>query len=111
MTKQHDDSYLKDIVDSCTLISEYVKGFNLDDFEKDTMRYLAVSRLLEIVGEATKNLSNEFRSRHPEIPWKKMAGLRDVIIHDYQELNRGMIFKIASEDILKVLEHIRKQSK
>lgn len=111
MTKQHDESYLKDIVDSCTLISEYVKGLNLEDFEKDTMRYLAVSRLLEIVGEATKNLSNEFRSRHPEVPWKKMAGLRDVIIPDYQELNREMIFKIASQDITKVLEHIRKQSK
>ena len=75
------------------------------------MRFLAVSRLLEIIGEATKNLSNEFKLNHPNVPWKKMAGIRDVIIHDYQELNCEMIFKIASEDIPKLLKELLKQTK
>ena len=70
------------------------------------MRYFAVSRLLEIIGEATKNLSNDFKSKYPNVPWKKMSGLRDVIIHDYQELNREMIFKIASQDIPKLLAEL-----
>ena len=72
------------------------------------MRFLAVSRLLEIIGEATKNLSNDFKSKYPNVPWKKMAGLRDVIIHDYQELNREMIFKFASQDIPKLLAELVK---
>ena len=79
MTKQPNDSYLRDITDSSALIVEYVKNLTFEEFEKDTMRYLAVSRLLEIIGEATKNLSNDFKAKHPNIPWKKMAGLRDVI--------------------------------
>ncbi len=108
MTKQPNDSYLKDIKDSSSLIVEYINGLSFEDFEKDTMRYLAVSRLLEIIGEATKNLSSDFRTKHPNIPWKKMAGLRDVIIHDYQELNREMIFKIASQDIPKLLTELVK---
>ena len=81
--------------DSSSLVVEYVKSLSFEEFEKDTMRFLAVSRLLKIIGEATKNLSNDFKSKYPNVPWKKMAGLRDVIIHDYQELNREMIFKIA----------------
>jgi uncharacterized protein with HEPN domain len=108
MTKQPNDSYLRDITDSSALIVEYVKNLTFEEFEKDTMRYLAVSRLLEIIGEATKNLSNDFKAKHPNIPWKKMAGLRDVIIHDYQELNREMIFKISSQDIPKLLAELVK---
>lgn len=108
MTKQPNDSYLKDITDSSALIVEYVKGLSFEEFEKDTMRFLAVSRLLEIIGVATKNLSNDFKSKHSNVPWKKMAGLRDVIIHDYQELNREMIFKIASQDLPKLLAELMK---
>ena len=108
MTKQPSDSYLKDITDSSSLVVEYVKSLSFEEFEKDTMRFLAVSRLLEIIGEATKNLSNDFKSKYPNVPWKKMAGLRDVIIHDYQELNREMIFKIASQDIPKLLAELVK---
>lgn len=108
MTKQLNDSYLKDIIDSSSLIVEYIKNLNFQEFENDTMKFLAVSRLLEIIGEATKNLSNDFKSKYPNVPWKKMAGLRDVIIHDYQELNCEMIFKIASEDIPKLLKELPK---
>lgn len=108
MTEQLDKASLKDIIDSATLIQEYVKDISFSEFEKDTMRFLAVSRLFEIAGEATKNLSNEFKSQYPTIPWKKMAGLRDVIIHDYQELNREMIFKIASQDIPNLLKELLK---
>jgi uncharacterized protein with HEPN domain len=108
MTKQPSDSYLKDITDSSSLVVEYVKNLSFEEFEKDTMRFLAVSRLLEIIGEATKNLSNDLKSKYPNVPWKKMAGLRDVIIHDYQELNREMIFKIASQDIPKLLAELVK---
>ena len=108
MTKQPSDSYLKDITDSSSLVVEYVKSLSFEEFEKDTMRFLAVSRLLEIIGEVTKNLSNDLKSKYPNVPWKKMAGLRDVIIHDYQELNREMIFKIASQDIPKLLAELVK---
>ena len=96
------------ILKTSSLVVEYVKSLSFEEFEKDTMRFLAVSRLLEIIGEATKNLSNDFKLKYPNVPWKKMAGLRDVIIHDYQELNREMIFKIASQDIPKLLAELVK---
>jgi len=63
MTKQPNDSYLRDITDSSLLVVEYVKGFSFEEFEKDTMRFLAVSRLLEIIGEATNRRFDILRRR------------------------------------------------
>ena len=108
MTEQLNQASLKDIIDSAALIQEYVKGLTFPEFEKDTMRFLAVSRLFEIVGEATKNLSPDFKLKYPNVSWKKMAGLRDVIIHDYQELTREMIYKIAAEDIPNPISELKK---
>jgi len=87
---------------------EYVKVLSFEEFEKDMMRFLVASRLLEIIGEAARNLSHDFKLNHPDVPWKRMAGLRDAIIHDYQELNKEMIYKIASEDIFNLLNELKK---
>ena len=80
---QRDQQSLLDIVDSIALISEYVTDW--DDFVQSIKDQDAVIRRLTIIGEATKRLSMEFRASHPHIPWKDMAGLRDVVVHEYEE--------------------------
>jgi uncharacterized protein with HEPN domain len=79
MTEQLNQASLKDILDSASLIQQYVKDLTFPEFEKDTMRFLAVSRLFEIVGEATKNLSPGFKLKYPNVSCKKMAGLRGLL--------------------------------
>lgn len=111
MSKLHDDSYLLDILDSAEQIKIFTDGISIDEFEKDLKCNLAVQRLFEIIGEATKNLSSELREKNPQIDWKAMAGMRDILIHQYHNASSDRIFKIARNNIpdliLKVKELIK----
>jgi uncharacterized protein with HEPN domain len=95
-----DDSiYIDHILNSLNRILDYISGKDRESFEADLVTQDAVVRQLEIIGEATKRVSKEFRSKHPDIPWSDMAGMRDVLIHDYIDVDFGIVWKTASEDI------------
>ena len=95
-----DDSiYIDHIINSINRILDYISGKDRESFEADLLTQDAVVRQLEIIGEATKRVSKEFRSKHPEIPWSDMAGMRDVLIHDYIDVDFDVVWKTASEDI------------
>lgn len=101
-----DDSiYIDHILNSINRILDYIAGKDRENFEDDLVTQDAVVRQLEIIGEATKRVSKDFRSNHPDIPWSDMAGMRDVLIHDYIDVDFGVVWKTASEDIprLKIL--------
>jgi len=96
-----DDSiYIDHILNSINRILDYISGKDREAFEADLVTQDAVVRQLEIIGEATKRVSNELRLKHPDIPWSDMAGMRDVLIHDYIDVDLGVVWKTASEDIL-----------
>lgn len=61
-------------------------------------------RRLTIIGEATKRLSSELRERHPEIPWKQMAGLRDIVVHEYDEINLNILREVVEINLPEVLQ-------
>lgn len=65
-------------------------------------------RRLEIIGEAVKNLPIPFKKKHPEMPWKKIAGLRDILIHEYFGVNLVLVWKIINKNIPKLKQQIRK---
>ena len=95
-----DDSiYIDHILNSINRILDYISGKDRESFEADLVTQDAVVRQLEIIGEATKRVSKELRSKHPDIPWSDMAGMRDVLIHDYIDVDFGVVWKTASEDI------------
>ncbi|GAB4440462.1 MAG: DUF86 domain-containing protein [Cyanobacteria bacterium J069] len=98
-----DQQSVLDILDSINLIFLYTQNTDWDDFSNNTKDQDAVIRRLTIIGEATKRLSNEFRDRHPTIPWKKMAGLRDVVVHDYDDLNLDIIRDIVELELPLIL--------
>lgn len=84
MSKQRDISdYLKDICDAIAEVEEFTKGMTFETFAADKKTINAVIRSLEVIGEATKHIPDDFRKKHSIIPWGKMAGMRDVLIHDY----------------------------
>ena len=80
---KHNEVYLKHILDEITFLLKTTEGLNYNSFFENEMYTRAFSRSFEIIGEAVKNLSTDFRKKHNEIEWKKIAGMRDKIIHNY----------------------------
>jgi uncharacterized protein with HEPN domain len=102
---QRDQPLLLDIVDSIALIFEYVTDW--DDFVQSIKDQDAVIRRLTIIGEATKRLSMEFRASHPHVPWKDMAGLRDVTVHEYDEIDLARLKPVIEVELPKVLQDLQ----
>ena len=80
---KHEIEYLKHIRDECEFISTKSEGLTQELFNQDETLKRAFVRSIEIIGEATKNISTEFRLKYPNIDWKRIAGMRDVLIHSY----------------------------
>lgn len=95
--------YIRHILDAILRIKEYLKGIAEDEFYQNHLVQDGVIRQLEIMGEATKQISQETRKKHSNIPWKDMAGMRDKLIHDYLGVDLEQVWDTARNDI-QVLE-------
>lgn len=83
-------------------IESYIAGVEFDSFIQDKMRVDAVLRNIEIIGEAAKNIPNHIRKKHPGIPWRRIVGLRNIVIHEYFGVDLENIWKIITENIPEV---------
>jgi len=91
--------FLRDILDSIDKIGNFIEGLDFDEFAEDDKTVYAVIRALEIIGEATKNLPESLKKKHPEVPWRKMTGTRDKVIHGYFGIDFEVIWSTIKEDI------------
>jgi uncharacterized protein with HEPN domain len=87
--------YLLDIQERCERIMRYVEGLDEAEWSKDERTQDAVLRNLEVIGEAVKRLPADLRERTPGIPWQDIAGLRDILIHEYQGVDFAIVWDIA----------------
>jgi uncharacterized protein with HEPN domain len=99
--------YLKHIHDECVyIISVIGKDITKDDFLKDETLKRAIVRSLEIIGEATKQISIDFKIKWNSINWKNMAGMRDRLIHDYMGVNYSIVWDVAKNKIPELYSQI-----
>lgn len=98
--------FLEDIATACRRIIRYCGGLTFAEFRQDEKTFDAVVRNLEVIGEAAKRVPVEDRELHPEVAWRKIAGLRDVIAHGYFSLEPEMLWDVVSNRVPELLPQI-----
>lgn len=91
--------FIGHIVDSIELIEQYSDKLTSSKFKKNIALQDAIIRRLEIIGEAVKNIPTSFKIRYPEIPWKQMAGMRDVLIHEYFDIDLSLTWAVVKREL------------
>lgn len=105
---KHDDKIrLRHMYDACQKVVAFCKGCSLESFCADEKLSLAVVRLLEVVGEAAVQISDNFQEQHPEIPWREISGTRNRLIHGYFDVDMRIVWQIASTDIPALFEQLK----
>ncbi len=97
--KDDDYTFIGHIDDAGSLILKYIENIDYHEFLNDNMIQDAVIRRLSIIGEATKNISKDFKEKHTNIPWKDMAGMRDIVIHKYILVDLEEVWNTLTKDI------------
>ncbi len=100
--------YIEDILESIEKIEDYIDGVTKHIFYGETKIQDCVFRRLEIIGEAAKSIPDDFREKYPEIPWKSIAGMRDVLIHGYFEVKLERVWKVVEKDLPDLKRNIMK---
>ncbi len=99
-----DSAYLWDMLEISRTVRSILLGVTLDEFMQDRVRQLSVERGLEIIGEAARRISVGFKHAHGEIPWRDIIGLRNILAHEYAEVDLELVWETVTRDIPKLIE-------
>ncbi len=106
--EKDDTIFLRHIMESIELIEKYIQNITMEQFLDNPQIQDAIIRRFEIIGEATKNLSGPTRTAYPDVPWKSMAGIRDILIHEYFGVDLDEIWDTCANDLPELKEQIKK---
>lgn len=91
--------YLSDILEACRKATQFVEGMNYETFSSDDKTQYAVVRALTVIGEAAKKIPKSVQNRFPAVPWKLMAGMRDIVVHEYFRVDLKRVFETVHRDL------------
>ncbi|MFH1777873.1 MAG: DUF86 domain-containing protein [Candidatus Omnitrophota bacterium] len=91
--------YIRDILISTRDTKEFTKGITFDEFKQDKKTINAVLRSIEVMGEAVKNIPTQLKEKHPNVPWKKISGMRDKLIHEYLGVDLEVVWETVKNDL------------
>ena len=106
--KRDTNLFIQDILDNIKDIESFSKGLTKEKFENNKLKQNAVIRSLEIIGEAAKNIPDSFREKHSEIPFRKIAGFRDILSHAYFGVSMDRVWNIIEKDLPDLKKEIEK---
>lgn len=93
---ERDAAYIWDMLDAARTIQGFMSGVRFEEFLKDRKLQLAIERCVEIIGEASRRISDEFKTTHPQIPWARVFAQRNVIAHEYDDVKQERMWLIAT---------------
>ena len=99
MTKRLFIEFLQDILEAIADIESFTNGVDFQDFQVNREKIFAVIKLLEIIGEAVKKIPEEQRVNYPEISWKSVAGMKDVLVHEYWQIDEVIIWETIQKSL------------
>ncbi len=101
--KEADSAYLWDMLEAARTVLRFVGDRSFEDYLADEMLQAAVERKIEIVGEAARKVSDQFRRSHPEFPWHRIIGQRHVLAHEYGDIDHKIVWKVVKKHIPELL--------
>lgn len=110
MSRRTPKLHLEDILTAIRKVETYTRGFSFEQFQTDTKTIDAVIRNLEVLGEAARQMSRNFAVDHPEIPWEKMIGMRNKVLHEYFGVDVEILWQTIQEDLPPLREQMEKLS-
>ena len=100
--------YVADMRTFCARVAEYTDGLSREEFEKTRLVYDATLRNLELIGEAARNVPDEVRAKAPDVPWRQVVAVRNILIHGYLGIDNDVIWDIVQNEIEKLLRALEK---
>ena len=99
MSQRDEFVYIQHMIDNANKAIDFVKNINRENFDSDEKLRLALTHLLQIIGEAARRVSPEFHDNHPQIPWKEIVGMRSKVVHDYLNVDEDIIWQTIKQDL------------
>jgi uncharacterized protein with HEPN domain len=101
-----DNAYLADILKAACAIRRFTEGVTKEQFLANEEKYEAVNRKFEIIGEAARHLSPEAKRQFPEVPWQLITAMRNILIHDYDDVDLNVVWETVHDDIPPLISKI-----
>ena len=105
-----DSARLKHMLTAALKVQKFIKGRKLEDLDKDDMFLYALVRSIELIGEAANHISDDFKSKHPEILWNRIITMRNRLIHGYFKIDFDIVWDTVTTDISLLIEKLEKIS-
>lgn len=109
MSTRTEKELIADILEAAQRVMRYCEGMSHDEFISDQKTQDAVTRNIEIIGEAVKNISEQVKTRNTAIPWRNIARMRDRLIHGYFGINWDIVWEVVSRDIPILVSELKKE--
>lgn len=107
LSSSPDAAYLRDMLDAGERIERFIYSKSVEDYRSDELLRAAVERQIEIIGEAARHLSESFRNDHAEIPWRPIIAQRNILTHEYGDVEDDLIWRVASIHVPALMQQIR----
>lgn len=101
-----DKNRLEHILQAIDRLQTYAGGLSKDELEQDVLRYYGIVKNIEIIGEAARMLTDEFKAIHPEVPWRSISNMRNFLVHEYFQVDGDVVWNVIHSDIVELKSYI-----